>query len=85
MAEYRFLRTRDGVTQDGVHLAIAEQSRRLGQFYSIVVTGLVETAGDTSPDVVECAVAVATWKSFGGDERDVSIRFDAGRWKATFA
>jgi hypothetical protein len=118
MAEYRFLRTRDGATrfakvtvvsteasawsttlseglqelgavygqaiQNGLSLVIAEQNRQNGQAYAIVVTGLIETAADTSPDVVECAVAVATWKSFGKDERDMSIGFDGGRWKATF-
>lgn len=118
MAEYRFLRTQDGVTrfaratvvstestawstavdeaveelgsvfghaiQSGLDLAVAAQNQRKGPRHTVVVMSLVETAVDTSPDAVECAVAVATWKSFGGDEHDVSITFDGGRWKASF-
>lgn len=118
MAEYRFSRTRDGVTRfaeatvvstvsqtwetafssavkelnalygqairNGVDLAIAEQNRREGPSYTVVVTSLVETVVDTSPDAVECAVAVAAWKSFGKDDQDVSIRFDGGLWKVSF-
>ncbi|AKV04379.1 hypothetical protein AKJ09_11042 [Labilithrix luteola] len=48
------------------------------------MTDLIETAVDTSPGVVGCAVAMATWKSFGGEEGEVSIRFDGERWKAAF-
>lgn len=70
--------------QSGLALAIAEQKRRNGRSFAITVTRLVETVVDTSADVVECAVAVATWKSFGNEERDVSLDFEGGRWKATF-
>jgi hypothetical protein len=70
--------------QSGLDQAIAEQNRRKGPRYSVVVTSLVETAVDSSPDAVECAVLVATWKSFGNGDRDVSISFDGGRWNASF-
>ena len=118
MADYRFLRTHDGVTrfarvtvvateseawstalsedvrqlgavygqaiQEGLALAIAEQNRQNGQKFAIVVTSLLETAIDTSTDAIECAVAVATWKSFGEEKRDVTISFAGGRWSAAF-
>ncbi len=69
---------------DGVYLAIAEQSQRNGTRYAVVVTSIVETAADTSPDAVECAVAIATWMSFGREARDLSVRFEQGRWNVLF-
>lgn len=59
-------------------------SRRCRRAYAIVVLTLIEIVADTSLDVVECAVFMAAWKSFGNDGRDLSIDFDGGRWKATF-
>jgi hypothetical protein len=71
--------------QNGLHLAVGAQNRRKGQPYTILVTYLIETVVDTSPDAVECAVAVATWKSFAEAEHEVSIRSEGGRWTAAFA
>jgi hypothetical protein len=118
LAEYRFLRTRDGLTwfadvtvvsaeasawsitrsdaiqelepvygeaiERGLALAMAEQQRRNGPSFAIAVSRLIEAVVDTSADVVECAVAVAAWKSFGNEEREVSIDFEEGRWTASF-
>ncbi len=70
--------------RQGLALAIAEQDRRGGQKYAVVVTALLETAADTTSDAVECAVALAAWKSFGAGEEDVSVHFDAGTWRPVF-
>lgn len=118
IAEYRFLRTRNGATwfahvtivsaeasawsstrsdaveelepvyghaiQRGLALAMAEQKRRNGPSFAIAVSRLIEAVADTSADVVECAVAVAAWKSFGNEGREVSLDFQDGRWMASF-
>ena len=68
----------------GLSLAVAEQSRRKGPSYQVVVTNLLESAADTTPEVVECTAAVAAWKSFGNREEEVEIAFEDGRWKASF-
>lgn len=70
--------------RQGLALAFAEQDRRGGQKYAVVVTALVETAADTTSDAVECAIALAAWISFGAHERDVSVHFKEGTWKPVF-
>jgi hypothetical protein len=68
----------------GVSAAIAEHERRGGPPHRVQVIELIETAADTSADVVQCAVTVATWKSFGHGEGDVVAQLDAGLWHALF-
>lgn len=69
---------------DGLKIAMEEQDKRNGPRFSIVVNELVETVADTTADAVECAAAVAAWKSFGGEEDDIVLRFGGGRWQAFF-
>ncbi len=68
----------------GVERAVAEQNRRKQPPYTVSVLNIVESPADTSADAIECAVAVAAWKSFGGEEQDISIDFEEGRWKVSF-
>lgn len=118
MAEYRFLRTRDGATTfakvcvvaaasetwsialdetvrraaavyrdavvAGLKIAMEEQDKRKGHRFSVVATDLTETAADTTADAVECAAVVAAWKSFGGEEDDILLRYSDRGWKACF-
>lgn len=117
-AEYRFLRTHEGVTRfakiavvskpasdwgvgldsglkeaggiygdairRGLALAMAAQERRRGERHVIIVEELVETVVDTSMDSVECAAAMAAWKSFGMSENDARVEFREGRWRIAF-
>jgi hypothetical protein len=68
----------------GVSLAVAEQTRRAGRSHRIEVLALVETLSDTTIDAVECAAAIAAWKSFGGEAGQATEYFEAGRWSVKF-
>lgn len=73
-----------GAIVNGVAIAIRQQERVQDVRYQIVVTSLLHTISDTTLDAVECAAAVATWKSLGGTEDDAFITFENERWCVTF-
>ena len=68
----------------GVSLALAEKTSRGGQNYRIEVVKLEATLSDTTNDAVECAAAIATWKSVGGEAGQFFEYFEAGRWSVKF-
>lgn len=68
----------------GVNAAIRAHSSQGGAPYRVHVLEIIESAVDTSVDVVECAVAVATWKSFGHDEADAVLEALSGTWGVRF-
>lgn len=68
----------------GINAAITAHSSRGGAPYRVHVLEVIESAVDTSADAVECAVAVATWKSFGRDEADAVLEALSGTWGVRF-
>lgn len=68
----------------GVNAAVAAHRSGGGSPYRVHVLEIIESAVDTSADVVECAVAVATWKSFGHEEARALLEAASGTWAVRF-
>jgi hypothetical protein len=68
----------------GIALASAAHAERGGPPHRIELEELIETAVDTMPDAVECAVAVAAWIALGHDEGEACFAFADGRWQVSF-
>ena len=73
----------DIVINNGVEVAYRQHLSLGGDAKCVEILELSEVVVDTTPDAVECATAIATWKALGHDEKEALILYD-GKWGVSF-
>lgn len=68
----------------GIGIAKEAHEALSEEFFRIALTLLHINFVDFTPDTVQCAAAIAAWKSFGHSEDEVEIVREDDMWKVVF-